>query len=156
VILFACTGRILPPNSVLPRFTISRPKILSSTAVACNDFDCYYGAAVTKNPKCGDAEKRSDAILSSITESADPRNPFADPVLPPIDESIIKRVYSPDSDYNCADQSPHPTPRVLSPMPADYVNRSILPDPPSLLDPARAQGEARLEKGPAVQMSFKR
>jgi len=113
--------------------------------VASSDFDCYYGAAVTKSPKCSDAEKRNEAILS-ITESADPRNPFADPVLPPIDESIIKRVHSPDSDYNSADQSPHRTPRALSPMPADYVDKSFLPEPPS----PQAQGEARLEKGPVV------
>lgn len=155
MILFACTGRILPANTVLPRFTISRPKILSSTAVASSDFDSYYGAAVTKNPKWSDAEKRNDAILSSITESADPRNPFADPVLPPIDESIIKRVHSPDSDYNSVDQSPFRTPRALSPMPADYVDRSILSDPSNPLDLAQ-HGEALLEKGSAVQMPLKR
>jgi hypothetical protein len=141
VILFACTGRILPPNSVLPRFTISRPKLLSATtSVAYNDFDCHYDAAVTKNADGTDAEKRNNVILPSITESADPRNPFADPVLPP-DESIIKRVHSPDSDYYIsADQSPHRTPRALSPIPADYIDES---DPLSPL-------------GPAVQMLFKR
>jgi hypothetical protein len=156
VILFACTGRILPPNTVLPRFIISRPKILSSTAVASSDFDCYYGAAVTKNLKCPDEEKRRNEAILSITESADPRNPFADPVLPPIDESIIKRVRSPDSDYRSADQSPHRTHRALSPMPADYVDRSIFPDPLGPLDPERAQGESRLENDPAVHMLFKR
>lgn len=154
MILFACTGRILPPNSVLPRF-ISRPKILlSSTAVASSDFVDHYGAAGTKCADSTDAEKRNEAILSSITEAADPRNPFADPVLPPIDEFIIRRVHSPDSDCISADQSPHSTPRPLSPISADYVDRSILPDPPSPPDPVRAQGEARLGHGPAVQIPF--
>ena len=154
MILFACTGRILPPNSVLPRF-ISRPKILlSSTAVASSDFVDHYGAAGTKSTESTDAEKRNEAILSSITETADPRNPFADPVLPPIDKSIIRRVHSPDSDRISADQSPHHTPRPLSPISADYVDRSILSDPPSPPDPVRAQGEARLGRGPAVQMPF--
>ena len=157
MILFACTGRILPRNSVLPRFTISRPKaLISSTAVAASDFDCYYGEAVTtgRNPKC-DVEKRNDAFFSSITETADPRNPFADPVLPHINESIIKRVGSPDSDYISADQSPHPAPRraatALSFIPTDYyIDRSFLPEPSSPLD------ETYLEQGPAVQMQFKR
>jgi hypothetical protein len=150
VILFACTGRVLPPNSVLPRF-ISRPKILlSSTAVASSDFIDHYGAAETKSSESTDAEKRNEAILSSITEAADPRNPFADPVLPPIDESIIRRMHSPDSDYNSSDQSPHRIPRALSPIPADYVDRSFLPDPPSPVDPVRARGEARLGHGLAV------
>jgi hypothetical protein len=150
VILFACTGRILPRNSVLPRFTISSPKtLLSSTAVASNDFDCYYGEAVTRNPKY-DVEKRNDAFFS-ITETADPRNPFADPVLPRINESIIKRVDSPDSDYISAGQSPRPAPRMLSFIPTDYyIDRSFLPEPSSPLD------ETYLEQGPAVQRQFKR
>lgn len=151
MILFACTGRILPRNSVLPRFTISRPKtLLSSTAVASSDFDRYYGAAVTtgENPK-RDVEKRNDAFFSSISETADPRNPFADPVLPPINESILKRVDSPDSDYISADQSPHPAPRTLSFIPTDYyIDRSFLPEPSSPLD------EKYLEQGPAVPMQF--
>lgn len=155
MILFVCTGRILPANSVLPRFTISRPKVLlASTAVASSDFDCYYGEAVTRNPK-SDVEKRNDAFLSSITETADPRNPFADPVLPPMDKSIIRpgRVGSPDSDYISADQSPHPAPRTLSFLPTDYyIDRSFLPEPSSPLD------ETHLERGSAVhwQMQLKR
>ena len=136
MILFACTGRILPPNSVLPRFTISRPKLLFATTLPPSDFDCHYGAEVIKNGDCTDAEKPNNGIWPSITESADPRNPFADPVLPP-DESIIKRVHSPDSDYYIsADQSPHRTPRALSPMPADDIDESILSDPLSPLGPA--------------------
>jgi len=158
VILFACTGRILPPNSVLPRFTISRPKILlSSTAVASSDFDCYYGEAVTRNPRCNDVEKRNNPFLSSITEAADPRNPFADPVLPPIDESIIRRVDSPDSDYISVDRSPHRAPRTLSFSPTDYdIDGSFLPEPSSPLDPALTQDESHLEQGPAVWRQFKR
>ena len=147
MILFVCTGRILPRNSVLPRFTISSPKtLLSTTAVASNDFDCYYGESVTRNPK-SDVEKSNDAF-SSITETADPRNSFADPVLPRINESITKRVDSPDSDYISADQSSHPAPRMLS---MDYyTDRSFLPELSSSLD------ETYLEQGPAVQMQFKR
>jgi hypothetical protein len=155
VILFACTGRILPRNSVLPQFSISRPKtLLSSTAVASSDFDLYYGEAVTtgRNPK-RDVE-RNDAFLSSITETADPRNPFADPVLPPINESIIRRVDSPDSDYISADQSPHPPPRTLSFsdfFPADYyIDTSFLPEPSSPLD------KTYPEQVTAVQMRSKR
>jgi hypothetical protein len=135
VIVFACTGRILPANSVLPRFIISRPKmLLSSTAVASNDFDFYYGGAVTRDSRRGVGE-RNNAFLSSITETADPRNPFADPVLPPIDESIIKRVGSPDSDYISA--SHHRAPRrSLSFVPTDHdIDGSFLPEPSSPLDP---------------------
>lgn len=124
-------GRILPLNTVLPRFIISRPKVLlASTAVASSDFDDYYGEAVTGNTK-GDVERRNDdaAFLSSITETADPRNPFADPILPPIDESIIRRVDSPDSDYISADQPPPRAPSVLSFTPMDYyIYRSFSPE----------------------------
>ena len=156
MILFACTGRILPRNSVLPRFPISRPKtLLSSTAVASSDFDHHYGEAVTtgRSPK-RDVEERDDAFLSSITETADPRNPFADPVLPPMNESIIKRVNRPDSDYISADPSPRPPSRTLSFsdfFPTDYyIDSSFLPEPSSPLE------ETYLEQGPAVQMRSKR
>jgi len=156
VILFACTGRILPVNSVIPRFTItiSRPKFLySSTAVASSDFnfDSYYGAAVTMNPKSNFVEKRNDAILSSITETADARNPFADPVLPRIDEPIIKSVHSPDSD-----QSPHRAPQAPSVVPTDYIDRSFLPEPSSPLDLDLTQDNAYLEQGRVAQEQFKR
>lgn len=146
VILFACTGRILPRNSVLPRFTISRPEILlSSTAVASNDFDRYY-VTTGRNPK-RDVEKRNDAFLSSIIETADPRNPFADPVLPHTSESMIKRVDSPVS----ANHSPHPAPPMLSFHPTDYyIDRSFLHEPSGPLD------EMYLEQGSAVQMQLKR
>lgn len=137
MILFACTGRILPLNTVLPRFIISRPKVLlASTAVASNDFDNYYGDAVTGNAN-GDVERRNDdaAFLSSLTETADPRNPFADPVLPPIDESIIRRADSPDSDYISADQPPTRAPSILSFTPMDYfIYRSFSPEPSNPLD----------------------
>ena len=160
MILFACTGRILPLNSVLPRFTISRPKILlASTAVASSDFDCYYGEAVTRNPEC-DVEKRNNAFLSSITEAADPRNPFADPVLPPIDESIIRHVDSPDSDYISAAQSPHRATRTLSFdsfLPTDYYfDSSFLSEPLSPLDPAPTQDVMHSDPGRAMQVQFKR
>ena len=165
MIVFACTGRILPRNSVLPRFIISRPKILlASTAVASSDFDFHYGDAVTENPESDhDVEKRHNAFLSSITETADPRNPFADPVLPPIDESLIRRVGSPDSDYISVDRSSHrapPVPRTVSISPTDntdhYIDRSFLPEPSSPLDSVLTQDETHLEQGSAVQRQFRR
>ncbi len=145
MILFACTGRILPQNSVLPQSTISRPKVLlSSTAVVSSDFGRYYGATVSPEPGFDDIEKRNDAIPSSVIETADPRNPFADPVLPPMDESVIRRVRSPDSDYDLADQSHHRIPRALSPMPTDYIDMYFLPEPSSPINPARAYNRARI------------
>jgi hypothetical protein len=160
VIIFACTGRILPRNSVLPRFMISRPKILlSSTAVASNDFDSHYGNAVIGNPESDDVEKRNNAFLSSITETADPRNPFADPVLPRVDESIIRRVGSPDSDFISVDRPFHPAPpRPLSFSPTDFfIDRSFLPEPSSPLDSVLTRDETNMEQGPAaVQGRFKR
>jgi len=108
-----------------------------------NDFDSHYGAEVSKNAELTDAEMRNNGIWPSITESADPRNPFADPVLPP-DEFIIKRVNSTGSDYYIsAGQSPYFTPRALSPIPVDDIDEDILSDPLSPL-------------GPAVLMLFKR
>lgn len=158
MILFASTGRILPRNSVLPRFTISRPKILlASTAVASSDFDSYYGEAVTGNTKRDGVEKRNNAFLSSITETADPRNPFADPVLPPIDESIIRRVGSPDSDFISVDRLSNHPPRTVSFSPTDYIiYSSFLPDPSSPPESVLTQDGAHLEQGPAVQRQFER
>ena len=121
--------------------------------MACNDFDCYYGEAVTKNPKCDDVEKRNNPFpfLSSITETADPRNPFADPILPPIDESIIRRVGGPDPDYISVDRSSHPVPGTQSLSPGYYLDRSFLPEPSSSLDYVLSQDETHLEQGLAVQ-----
>lgn len=153
MILFTCAGRILPSNSVLPRFTISVPKILlASTAVPSSDFDHYYGGDATRS----DVEKRNDTNLSSITETADPRNPFADPVLPRIDESIIKHVPSPDTDYISADQSHIRTPRRPSLMPTEcYIDVSFLLEPSSPLGSVLTQGRS-IEQGLAVQMQSRR
>ena len=158
MILFACTGRILPPNSILPRFIISRPEILlSSTAVPSSDFDCYFGKAVTKHTRCNDVEKRNNHFLTSFTEDADPRNPLADPVLPTIDESFIRRVGSPDSDFISVDRSPHLAPRALSIPPTDYyIDRSFLPEPSSPLGSELTQDETHSEQGPTVWRQFKR
>jgi hypothetical protein len=125
--------------------------------VASSDFDCYYGEAVTSNTKCDDVEKRKYPLLS-ITETADPRNPFADPILPPIDESIIRRAGSPDSDYISVDRSSHPAPRDAQSFPPTdyYLDRSFLPEPSSLQDSVLSQDETHLEQGPAVQRQFKR
>lgn len=109
---------------------------------------------------CDDAEKRNNAFLSSITESADPRNPFADPVLPRIDESIIRRVGSPDSDYISVDRSSHShrAPRTISFSPTDYyyIDGSFLPEPSSPLGSVLSQDQTNLEPGSAVQRQFKR
>ncbi|KAH9963805.1 hypothetical protein BC827DRAFT_1266148 [Russula dissimulans] len=159
VILFACTRRILPPCSILPKFLISRPKVLlTSTAVASNDFDSYYERSVSnysmstddeKNLKKGHPNGRAPAPPPGIIETD---NPFWDPVLPPIDEAIVKRVHSPDSEYSSAPPSPHHKPRPLTPVAADYVDRSVLPEPSSPQDPLPwpAQDEARLAQGPVM------
>ena len=164
VILFASIRRILPPRSMFPRFLISNPKVLlSSTDVADSDFEPYYGDTVTKQPKHADAEKKQsahrnehDAALQSSAISGtipDPRDPFVDPVLLPIDEEeeeegIIKRVHSPDSEYGTANALPHHGLRTLSPVALDYVDRSLMAGSAA---PALAQGEQTRpsEQGPA-------
>jgi hypothetical protein len=147
---------------MLPKFLISYPSVVhASTEVAETDFDDYYSEAVTEH---SNAEKdgglpngRGAADPSGITEAADARNPFEDPVPPPyIDEAIIKRVHSPDSDaYDSASSSPNHTPGTLSPVAADYVDRSVLPEQPSLQDRAPAQGETRSERSPKMPIPLK-
>ncbi|KAI0295876.1 hypothetical protein B0F90DRAFT_1637285, partial [Multifurca ochricompacta] len=108
VILFATTRRILPPRTILPKFLISSPQLLlASTAVPDGEFDNYYSEPVCRYENVTDPEKsingpvkHEGAVPSAIIEALDPRNPFADPVLPPIDETLIKRVNSPDSDHS--------------------------------------------------------
>jgi len=165
VILFSCTRRILPPRSMLPKFLISYPSVVhASTEVAENDFDDYYSESVTEHSKYATAEKggghpngRGAADPSGIMEGADPRDPFEDPVLPHyIDEAIIKRVHSPDSDaYDSASSSPNHTPGTLSPVTADYVDRSVLPEQPSPQDRAPAQGETRAERSLKMPIPLK-
>src|SRR5579863_4549529 len=162
VILFTCILRILPPCSMFPKFLISNPKVLSaSTDVADGDFEGYSGDAVIKQPKHADAElkqiahqtdygvARPPSVISGMMP--DPRDPFVDPV-PSIDEAIIKRVHSPDSEYGSAYPSPHHRPRTLSPVAMDYVDRSLLAEQAmtSSPDSAPAQGEQGrpLEQGP--------
>ena len=144
--------RILPPRSILPRFLIiSSPTVLASAAAGENEHDDYYGSATIKQLSYDDAENGTHGAALSpcgVTKRAeDPDDQFAYPAFPPNDVTIIKRVHSPDSDPECGSvhSSPHQTPRLLSPMPMDYVDRSVLSEEASSPDSARAQDEARLE-----------
>jgi hypothetical protein len=139
---------------MLPKFLISYPSVVhASTEVAETDFDDYYSESVTEDSKYANAEKGGGHPNGH--GAADPRNPFEDPVLPPIDEAIIKRVHSPDSDaYDSASSSPNHTPGTLSPVAADYVDRSVLPEQPSL-HRAPAQGETRPERIPKMPIPLK-
>lgn len=109
VVLFASTRRILPPRSMIPKFLISNPQaLLTSTALPDGEFDSYYNDAESERSWYA-VEKKNGGVI----EAPDARNPFADPVLPPIDEAVIRRVRSPDS-------SERSSPRPLSPVPGDY------------------------------------
>jgi len=143
---------------MLPKFLISKPKVLlTSTAVASNDFDDYYGSAVAiitdreKGLKKNYPNSRAPALPPGIIETDDP---FSDPVLPPIDEAIVKRVHSPDSEYSSAHSSPHHEPRPLTPVAADYVDRSVLPEPPSPQDPLPVPWPTQ-DEGSVMQMALK-
>jgi len=155
VILFASIRRILPPRSMYPKFLISNPKVVSaSTDVTYSDFTRYHADVVTKRPQQADSEQKrmahQDEHGAAPTPSVvsgtipDPRDPFADPVQPPIEEeNIIKRVHSPDSEYDSGYPSPHHTPRALSPVAIDYVDRTLLAEQAkaSSPGPALTQGE---------------
>ena len=49
VVLFSITRRILPPRSIIPKFLISKPKLVESTAVMSSDADPYYGSYASGN-----------------------------------------------------------------------------------------------------------
>ncbi|KAH8994661.1 hypothetical protein EDB86DRAFT_3167243 [Lactarius hatsudake] len=113
VVLFASTRRILPPRSMIPKFLISNPQaLLTSTALPDGEFDSYYDDATSERSWYA-VEKKSGRVI----EAPDGRNPFADPVLPPIDEAVIRRVRSPDSSERSSSRG---TPRSLSPVPGEY------------------------------------
>ncbi|KAH8984511.1 hypothetical protein EDB92DRAFT_1819049 [Lactarius akahatsu] len=113
VILFASTRRILPPRSMIPKFLISNPQaLLTSTALPDGEFDSYYDDATSERSWYA-TEKKSGRVI----EAPDTRNPFADPVLPPIDEAVIRRVRSPDSSEHSSSRG---SPRSLSPVPGNY------------------------------------
>lgn len=152
MILFASMRRILPPRSMLPRFLIiSSPTAPASAAAVEKEYDDYYGDAAIKQSNYDDVEEgthRAALPPCGVAKLAeDPDDYFKYPAFPPNDVTIIKRVHSPDSDPECfsAYSSPHQTPRSLSPMPMDYVDRSVLSEEASSPDSARAQDEARME-----------
>lgn len=113
VVLFASTRRILPPRSFIPKFLISGPRaLIASTAVFDGDFDSYYDDAASErswNPLT--AEKKNGAALGELG------SPFADPVLPPIDEAMIRSTRTPDSERSLSRASP----RAPSPISGDYA-----------------------------------
>ncbi|THH14796.1 hypothetical protein EW146_g5579 [Bondarzewia mesenterica] len=47
-VLFSSTRRILPPRSIIPKFLISKPRLVESAAVASGDTDPYYGSAMSE------------------------------------------------------------------------------------------------------------
>ena len=139
---------------MLPRFLIiSSPTALTSAVAAEKEHDDYYGDAATKQSNYDDIETGTyGAALPpcGVTKLAEgPDDPFAYPAFPPIDVTILKHVHSPDSDsdseFSSANSSPHHTPRTLSPIPMDYVDRSVLPEEASSPDSAGAQDEAHPE-----------
>ncbi|KAI9457101.1 hypothetical protein BJY52DRAFT_522120 [Lactarius psammicola] len=152
VILFASTRRILPPRSMIPKFLISNPQVLlASTAVPDGDFDSYYDGAESQHSWVNHAaaEKKDGG---AIIEPFDPRNPFADPVLPPIDEAVIRRVRSPDSERS----SSRATPRALSPVPGDYPDLRAVPPSQGTQRGQRvelSEAETDLVDEPAAQIS---
>jgi hypothetical protein len=163
VILFFSTRRILPPRSMFPKFLISNPKLLeSSTTISGDgDFDDYYSDVATIRSMSVGAEKGMNhpdehgVTLSAFFDKGDPLDPFADPVLPPIDEAMIKRVDSPDSGRCSADLPLHDLPDLLSPVAVDDFDPSVLPERRNPLNPALVQGEARLQQGPVARMPLK-
>jgi len=140
---------------MLPGFLIiSSTTVLASAVAAEKGDEGYYGDATTKQSNCDDVEKGTYVaslppcgITKLLVAAEDPDEPFAYPALPPIDVTIIKHVYSPDSDseIGSANSSPYHTPRTLSPMPTDYVDQAVLSEKASSPDSARAQDEARPE-----------
>ncbi len=135
---------------MIPKFLISGPQaLLASTALPDGDFDSYYDDAAGQHSWYPHAAEKNGAII----EAVNPRNPFADPVLPPIDEAVIRRVRSPDSERSSSRASP----RSLSPVAGDYADLPRAMPPSSLgtqwgpFEPSEA--EVDLEDEPAAQIS---
>jgi hypothetical protein len=72
-------------------------------------------------------------------------------VLPPIDEAMIRRVRSPDSERSLSRASP----RSLSPVAGDYAAmRAVSPSPGTPRGSSEvSEAEADLEDKPAAQIS---
>jgi len=140
VVLFASTRRILPPRSIIPKFLISGPRaLLSSTDVPDGDFDSYYDDAAWHSHT---AEKKNGAIIFE-------RHLFVGPVLPPMDEAMIKRVRNPDSERSLSRASP----RTLSPTAGDHADlRAVSPSLGTQRGPSETETEADLEDNPDAQI----
>ena len=150
---------------MFPKFLISNPKLLefSTTTGGDGDFDDYYSDAATIRSMSVGAEKSADhpdehgVTLSAYFDKGDPLDPFADPVLPPVDEAMIKRVDSPDSGRSSADlplQDLHDM-LSLSPVTVDNFEPPVFPERRNPLNPRLVQGEARLQQGPVARMPLK-
>ncbi|KAN0135446.1 hypothetical protein V8E53_006725 [Lactarius tabidus] len=96
VILFTCTRRILPPRSMIPKFLISKPSVLTSTTLPDGEFDSYYSDAASVRSWYPPTPPKG-IKSTTITEA---RDPFSDPEQHPNEDSeaaTIRRVRSPDS-----------------------------------------------------------
>ncbi|KAI0058027.1 hypothetical protein BV25DRAFT_1326908 [Artomyces pyxidatus] len=132
-VLFVSTRRILPPQSVIPKFLISKPELIESTNVITNSYDPYYvsdetqaAGNFTEKARGADLENpfsspedglHVDTRRMSLTGQSDPR------ML--TDASVIKHVHSPDSGSD-GNRSALPSGGSLSPMSiSDYVDVPI-------------------------------
>jgi hypothetical protein len=139
---------------MLPKFFISGPQILSSTAVPDNNFDSYFRYLPSRSQS---AVTEKNRVLSTvpIIEPLDPKNPFADPVLPRIDET--RRSQRDRDRFDRADSvrevSPFRSPSMLSPGFSDYIDRSFAPNlPHPLKDELKIDtGQERRVEVPAVR-----
>jgi hypothetical protein len=111
-----------------------------------NDFDSYFGHDTSQY-----AETEKSRGPPSFIGTFDPKNLFADPVLPLIDEAIIKRMSSPKSVPSSVETSPRLIPGALSP--GIYVDRPFVTARPSPLKKALKiePGKEGLVGGPSVR-----
>ena len=95
-----CSRRILPPRSVLPKFLISKPSVITTTTttttLADDEIDSYYddaGSARSWYPPTPPKGRSS----TTFTEA---RDPFSDHKQHPNEhsEAVIRRVHSPNSE----------------------------------------------------------
>lgn len=133
VVLFASTRRVLPPRSIIPKFLISGPQVLlASTAVPDGEFDSYYDDAASGHSRYPHAAKKKNGAVTGAFSS---RNPFADPVLPRIDEAMISRARIPDSERSSSR-------RMLSPVAGDYADlRAVPPSRRGPFEPSEAKAD---------------
>ena len=156
--------RILPPDSIMPKWRISPPRVVSdSTDVGDGDFNGDYRKLETKQSKNANGEKRTahpnehcaSLPTSAVIKSADLQDPFMDPVLFSVDEDTIERAHGPDSEHGSVFPSPHLAPRTPSAVAMDHVGRKVLPEQTRSSGPTHERGEARPQQGPAVRKSLK-